>query len=303
MDLLAAMRTFVEIVDRGSMTAAAETLDRSQPAIVRSLAALESRLGATLLQRTTRRMSLTPEGRDFLARCRRILADVEEAELAVGPQEGDPSGELRLTAPLEFGRRHVAPLVLGFMRRYAAMRVDLLLHDRNVDLLEEGIDLAVRIGKLADSSMVGIRAGGMRRVVVASPSLLTQCGTPSHPRQLESLPCIRLQTLPGRDTRWTFRDEDRPVDVSVDGAFGSNQIAVAARACTDGVGFGRFLHYQVRDDLTAGRLKLVLRAFEPEPSPVSLVYPGVRLVSLRLRAMLDWLRPPLQQTLADMLRE
>lgn len=288
MDQLAAMRAFVEIVDRGSMTAAAEALDRSQPAIVRTLAALEAHLGARLLQRTTRRMSLTADGRDYLERCRRILADVEEADRAVGPTEGEPRGDLRMTAPVQFGELHVMPTLAGFVRRYAQLRVDLMLLDRNVDLVEEGIDLALRIGRLADSSMVAVRLGEVRRVVCASPALLGDTGVPEHPRALAGLPCIRLQNLPRAD-HWPFREGGRDLGVRVDGRLGCNQIAAALAACVDGVGFGQFLSYQVRGLLREDRLRCVLGEFEPEPLPVSLVYPGGRLVSTRLRALVNWL--------------
>ncbi|HSG65139.1 MAG TPA: LysR family transcriptional regulator, partial [Gammaproteobacteria bacterium] len=156
MDRLAAMRTFVEIVDRGSLTAAADALHLSQPSVVRTLAALEQHLGTLLLRRTTRRMSLTPEGRDYLERCRRILGDVEEAERAVGQDNTEPRGEIRMTGPVEFGRMHLAPAITAFLWRYEQVRIDLLLLDRNVDLVNEGIDLALRIGLLADSTMVAI---------------------------------------------------------------------------------------------------------------------------------------------------
>ena len=279
------------------MTAAADVLGKSQPAIVRSLAALEKHLGTTLLQRTTRRMSLTPEGRDYLERCRRILADVEDAELAVGPQEGEPRGQLRITAPVEFGRRHVAPPLLAFMDRHSEIRIDLMLQDRNVDLIEEGVDLGVRIGRLDDSSMIAIGVGSMRRVVCASPSLLTRCGRPSHPGELAELPCVRMQNLLRGDASWQFQVDGKTEEIRVDGAFGCNQIAVAADACAAGIGFARFLHYQVEDLIDAGKIVPVLTDYEPVPSPVSLVYPGGRLVSTRLRAVLDWLRHSLREYL------
>lgn len=289
------MRTFVEIVDAGSMTAAAERLDRSQPAVVRSLAALEQHLGTVLLRRTTRRMSLTPEGRDFLERCRRILADVEEAERAVGQDEIEPRGHLRMTAPVEFGRLHIAPAVTAFLWRYEQIRLDLQLVDRNVDLVEEGIDLALRIGRLADSSMIGVHVGDVRHVTVASPALLERFGTPEDPRALSALPCIRQQVLPGQETTWRYRDGGEALAVAIDGRFGCTQIAAAVAACVNGMGFGRFLSYQVRDALRAGRLRIVLDDFAPEPLPVSLVYPGGRLVSTRLRALIAWLKARLPE--------
>lgn len=300
MDRLSAMTSFVEIAERGSITAAAEALDKSPPALVRSLAALEKHLGTTLLTRTTRSMSLTPEGRDFLARSRRILADVEEAEEAVGPQDGEPSGELRVTAPLQFGSLHVAPLVREFLQRFREIRLDLLLHDRNVDLVEEGIDLGVRIGRLADSSMIGIGVGSMRRVVCASPELLADAGSVDHPCTLSDLPCLRTQTLPRHQGEWLFEENGRPLKITIDGRFGSNQVAAVVAACEDGLGFGRFLYYQVESALAAGRLVTVLDSFEPTPSPVSLVYPGGRLVSARLRALIAALKPGLTRRLAAM---
>ena len=296
MDRLAAMRAFIEIVDRGSLTAAAEALDRSQPAIVRTLAALETHLGARLLQRTTRRMSLTAEGRDYLQRCRHILADVEDAERAAGQDEGEPRGQLRMTAPVQFGQLHIVPALPGFLNRYEKVRTDLLLLDRNVDLVEEGIDLALRIGSLPDSSMVAVRVGEVRWAVCASPILLQETGIPDHPQALSELPCIRLQNLPRGETIWPFCDDTRDFAVQVDGRFGCNQIAAAITACEDGVAYGRFLSYQVAELVREKRLSFVLENFEPEPLPVSLVYPGGRLVSSRLRALLDWLKDSLRDS-------
>lgn len=287
------MRTFVEIVDRGSLTAAAESLDRSQPSVVRSLAALEKHLGALLLRRTTRRMSLTPEGQDYLERCRRILADVAEAERAVGQDIEEPRGYLRVTAPVEFGRKHLAPAITSFLWRFEQTRVDLVLSDRNVDLVDEGIDLALRIGKLADSSLIAIRVGEVRRVLVASPALLERTGKPAHPNDLSQLPCIRQQIIPGAETSWRFRESNKELVVPIDGRFGCNQTAAAASACINGMGFGQFLSYQVRDLVAADKLRIVLDEFEPEPRPVSLVYPGSRLTSARLRALVDWLKDTL----------
>ncbi len=295
MDRFAAMEAFVEIAERGSMTAAAEALERSQPAMVRTLAALESHLGTRLIQRTTRRMSLTPEGRDYLERCRRILTDVQDAEAAIGQGEGEPQGELRVSAPLEFGTRHVTPAVLGFLARYPAMRIELSLADRNVDLVEEQVDLAVRIGALADSSMVAIGVGTMRQVVVASSALLAHTGRPTLPGDLSALPCVRVSNLPRQRSSWRFgsgRDEQL---VKVDGPFLCNQVNAAVSACVDGAGFGRFLHYQVYEHLQAGRLEQVLASHEVPASPVSLVYPSARLVPARLRRLIDWLREHLAE--------
>lgn len=295
MDKLAAMQAFVEIVERGSITAAARTLRRSQPAVVRTLAALERSLGASLLRRTTRRMSLTEEGRIYLERCRRLLADLAEADALVGRSPGPPRGELRVTAPVTFGRMHVTPVVLGFLRHHEQVRVELLLLDRLVDLVEERVDLAVRIGTLADSSMIAVPVGSMRRVVCASPGLLRARGTPRHPRELERRPCVRFRGL--ADEVWRFREGGRDLSVRVGGSFSTNEAASALEACEAGAGFGVFLHYQVAPALRARTLRVVLAEHEPPPAPVSLVYPDARLVTPRLRALLDWLKARLPRRL------
>lgn len=292
MNLFDAMRAFVEIVDRGSLTAAAEALDRSQPAMARTLAALEGRLGARLLNRTTRRMSLTPEGREYLARCRSILADVDEAELAVGEQRAEPRGDLRITAPVLFGQMHVAPALTAFLRRYREVRVALLLFDRNVDLVEEGIDLAVRIGELPDSSLVAVPVRTVRRVVCASPSLLDSIGRPGHPEDLAGLPCI-LFTGQSAPSGWRFQENQRPFTVEVNGSLSCNHLSVTRDACVEGLGFGRFLSYQVDAMLEAGILETVLEVYEPAPLPVSLAYPASRLVPARQRLLIAWLKDAL----------
>ena len=291
MDRLVAMQLFVEIVDRGTLTAAADATHRSLPTVVRTLAALESHLGARLLQRTTRKMSLTDEGRDYLQRCRRILADVNDAESAVSRSQREPEGSLRMTAPVLFGQMHVTPAVTRFLRQHPKVHVELELLDRVVDLVDEGIDLGVRIGHLADSSMVAIPIGKMRRVVCASPELLRD-GVPEHPRELAARPCVRFRGI-ARPT-WRFREASKDVSVRVGGSLSVNQAAAAATACAEGLGFGLFLAYQIEPLLRTGELKLVLEDYEPDPLPVSLVYPGGRVVSSRVRAMLQWLKDELR---------
>jgi DNA-binding transcriptional LysR family regulator len=297
MDRLLAMRTFVEIVDGGSLTAAAGAMNRSVPAVVRTLAGLESMLGVTLLRRTTRRMSLTPEGHEYLGRARQILAAVAEAESHMGQARETPSGELRLTAPVLFGQLHLAPLLGEVLSRHPALQVDLLLLDRNVNLVEEGIDLALRIGELSDSSMIASRVGWMRRVVCASPGRLRLDGVPEHPRELSTRACLRFSGLTAGDS-WRFSMRGRPLRVQVSGSFRCNQVQAIASACADGVGYGQFLAYQVAPLIEEGVLRVVLTDFEPAPLPVNLVYPGGRVLTSRLRAVLETLRPAMAQRLA-----
>jgi DNA-binding transcriptional LysR family regulator len=293
-DKLAAMRAFVEIVDRGSLTAAGEALDRSLPTMVRTLATLEASLGTVLLRRTTRHMSLTEEGRTYLERCRRILADVEQAEELVGSEGGEPQGPLRVSAPVLFGKMHVAPAVVEFVRHYPKVEVDLLLLDRVVDLVDEGVDAAVRIAHLADSSMIAIPVGSVRRVVCASPKLLKAEGEPKRPEDLANRPCVRFRGLiPG--SRWLFQDSGREVAVPVHGGFITNQADAAVEACVAGLGFGLFLSYQVEPAIRTRKLRVVLSDYEPPPVPVNLVYSEARMLSRRLRAFVDWMKPRLRE--------
>jgi len=297
MDKLHAMATFVRIVEHGSLTTASEALDTSLSSVVRTLARLERSLGVRLLNRTTRRISLTEEGRDYLERCRRILAEVEDAEQALSAGERDPSGVLRVTAPVLFGQLHVAPAVSAFLARHRRMQVELVLLDRVVNLVEEGLDVAVRIGALADSSMVAVPVGQVRRVVVASPALLRAAGRPKHPRDLAQLPCVRFTSLmPG--TTWHFVENGRPLSVQVRGQLACNQAAAAVDACVAGRGFGMFISYQVRHQTQAKQLKEVLTDFAPAPLPVSLVFPHARLLSSRVRSFVDFAATQLRRTLA-----
>lgn len=293
MDKLLAMRSFVAIVDHGSLTAAADTLDRSLPTMVRILAALEEDLGARLLRRTTRRMSLTAEGQDYLERCRRILNDIEDAEASVTRARVEPRGRVRMTAPVLFGQMHIAPSLGGFMAEFPEVEVELLLLDRVVNVVEEGIDLAVRIAHLSDSSMVAVPVGHVRRVVCASPALLVDEGAPKHPRELAERPCVQFRGI-NPSNQWSFRDGTREISVKTRGRLTCNQATATAAACAEGLGFGMFLSYQVESLIRAKRLEVVLTDFELPPIPVSLVYPESRLKSTRLRTLVDWLKEGLR---------
>lgn len=293
MDKLAAMRAFVEIADRGSLTAAAVVLGKSQPSMVRTLANLETELGVRLIRRTTRRMALTGEGRDYLERCRRVLADIEEAERAVSGGAGEPRGDLRITAPVTFGQLHVAPILIEFLRRYPRVRVELLLLDRVVNFLEEGIDLAVRIGELTDSNLIATKVGTMRRVLVASPGLIRQQAPLHHPTALSGRPCVHFRGLAPGDA-WHFREGDRSITVPMRGVFVTNQAMPAVEACALDAGYGTFLAYQVAGSIADGRLQILLEEFEPVPVPVSLIWSDARLMSPSLRSLLDFVRDRLR---------
>ncbi|MBL8448095.1 MAG: LysR family transcriptional regulator [Zoogloeaceae bacterium] len=297
MDKFRLMQTFVAIVDGGSLTAAARTQNASLAAVVRGLAALEGHLGVRLLNRSTRRMALTVEGREYAERCRRVLAEVAEAEAALTDLRDEPTGKLAITAPTMFGRLHVCPVVGEFLDAFPHMRVHLLLLDRVVDLLEEGMDLAIRIGRLPDSSLVAVPMGTTGRIVCASPDYLARHGAPTEPGELPGHRCVQFVGLPGAES-WSFLAEGQRISVPIAGVLTTNQLDAAVDACLRGLGCGRFLEYQVAHELAAGRLVRLLVPYELPPVPVSLVYPHSRLLSSRVRAFVSWALPRLKSRIA-----
>ncbi|VAW77262.1 Transcriptional regulator, LysR family [hydrothermal vent metagenome] len=288
MDKLRSMAVFVQIAEHGSLTAAANMLGLSLPSVVRILASLEHSMQVRLFNRTTRRVTLTQEGEFYLQQCRKILADIDETERALGQKQSEPSGNITITAPVRFGEMHVAPAVADFLKQYPKTRVKLLLLDRVVDLLEEGIDVAVRIAHLADSSLIARPMGVIRQIVCASPDLLNKTGMPDHPEALSDLPCVCFTGIAPASI-WQFQDKGKYLAVPVTGKLVCNQVKASADACVAGVGFGLFYCYQVTPHIQSGQLVPVLTNFEPEPVPLSLVYPHVRLLSARVRAIVDWL--------------
>ena len=295
MDKLKALQAFIAIVDLGSLTAAADALDSSLPAVVRLLAALESQLGVRLLNRTTRRLSLTDDGRQYLERARRIVADLDDADRLLRAQRAEPSGSLSVTAPVLFGQYHVAPAITRLLQRHPLMHVNLVLLDRVVNLVEEGLDVGVRIGHLQDSTLVARTIGTMRRVVVASPAFLRKHGTPSHPRELPAAPCVRFNGVDGG--HWKFREGARAFTVKVQGPLECNLAAPMLEACAAGLGFGRCLSYQAAALLRARKLRVVLAEYEVEPWPVSITYPSARLLPSRTRTFIDWIAEELKAAL------
>lgn len=286
MDRLQAMATFVQIVDRGSLTAAADALDTSLPSVVRILAALERHLQVRLLNRTTRRIHLTDEGAQFLERCRAILSQVHEAEAALSFQHGEPQGRLAITAPVVFGRRYITPIVNEFVRRYPKINFDLLLVDRFTNLVEEGLDVALRVGELRDSSLVAIPVGQARRMLCASPDYLRRNGTPRAPQDIAAHRCVRFTGVAPRD-EWHFRVGRREVAIPVTSVISCNQIDGALQACIEGLGLGMFFSYQIVSHRKAGDLKCVLEDFETEPRPIQVIYPHSRLLSAKVRTFVD----------------
>lgn len=280
------MAGFVAVADQRSFTAAARRLRRSPSALTRQVAALEAHVGARLLRRTTRAVALTDAGGRYLARARRILADVAEAEAAAAADRAVPSGRFVVAAPVAFGQRHVAPVMTTFLRAYPAVTGELTLADRLVNLIEEGVDAAIRIGVLDDSSLVARVVGATRRVLVAAPGYLAARRPPRTPGDLARHQLIQFTGLaPLPEWRFVRRAvEDR---VAIAPSFVCNSAAVAIdHAVRDG-GLTLALAYQVADHVRAGRLQVVLPGFEPPPLPIHVVYPSGRLLSAKVRAFLD----------------
>ncbi|MFI8481683.1 LysR family transcriptional regulator [Pseudomonas sp. NPDC078700] len=292
MDRLKAMANFVRIVDCGSLSSAADTTGQSVASLVRSLAALERYLGVRLLNRNTRSMALTDEGAHYLDWSRRMLADFDDMEQRLDAQDGIVRGLLRLTAPVEFGQRFIAPLVNQFLNQHRDIKIELRLNDQVISLLDERLDLALRIGHLPDSAMVARQVGATRLITCASPEYLARTPSIDTPETLHAHACI-TQASHGR--HWYFRHQGKELMQSVAPRLVCDQIRAARLACQQGVGITRLMHYQVADDLAEGRLVRILRDFEPVDLPIQLVYPHSLQLSPRVRAFVEWACPQLEQ--------
>jgi DNA-binding transcriptional LysR family regulator len=286
MDRFDAMAAFIAVTDLNGFAPAARKLGLSTSAVTRHVASLEDRLGVRLLNRTTRAVSLTDAGMRYLERSRRILADLEDADQMAGSERGEPMGRLVMSAPQVFGRQHVAPLVCAFMTRHPKITAELLLSDRMVNLVEDGVDLAIRIGNLTDSSDIARKVGAVRRVLVASPDYLAAQGVPRSPSELSEHRLIAFSAL-ARPDRWSFWSGETQHDVQVRPRLVTNSADAAIWHASQGGGLTLALSYQVADHVREGRLSMVLEDFEPQPYPVQIVYPTSRLLSLKVRAFLE----------------
>ncbi len=286
MDRIEELEVFIAILEAGSLSGAARRLRRSPPAITRALAALEDRVGARLVERTTRRLAPTDAGLRLADSARRVLADYQDAVRE--EDSAELRGKLRITAPHVFGRRHVSPAIIDFLDLHPALQVEMVFHDRNLDLIEHGIDLAVRIGPLPDTGMVARKVGQVTRVVVASPGYLEWRGIPATPQELDGHDVI-YNAGHGHGTEWRFRDQQRDVVVRLAPRLSVNEIDAILMAVLAGRGIGRPLSYQVADQLASGALVRILASYEPEPLPVQLLVPSARHMPPRLRACFDFL--------------
>jgi DNA-binding transcriptional LysR family regulator len=286
MDRIDAMNVFVAVADQQGFAPAARKLGLSTSAVTRMVAALEDKVGARLLQRTTRSVTLTDVGTRYLERARRILADIEEAEASTRAERTQPSGRLVISAPLVFGRLHVRPLVTAYLDRYPDVSAELRLSDRMINLVEDGIDIAVRVGELADSTLVARHIGDMRRLTVASPDYLTRRGVPQTPLDLAGHDLIQF-TSTSSLSDWRFVDGGKDIRVPRTSRFATNSADAAIQHAEHGGGVALVLAYQAADAIAHGRLAVVLADYEPPPSPIHLVYPTSRLLSAKVRAFVD----------------
>jgi DNA-binding transcriptional LysR family regulator len=289
MDRFHAITTFARVVESGSFARAAERLGVSVSSVSRQVSVLEAHLAARLLNRTTRRLSLTEAGQTFYERCVQLLADLEEAEVAMSAASVVPGGTLRLTCSATFGARHLAPAIAAFAARHPQVNFDVELSERVVDLVEEGFDLAVRIGQTGGQNLVGRKIGSTRLVCCAAPSYLERHGEPRKPEDLATHACLTYEYMPTRNV-WQFRDrQGREHNARISGPMHANNGRFLEALAAEGIGIVREPDFIVGPDVRAGRLKPILCEFEPPPLGIHVVYPSRRHLSAKVRAFADYL--------------
>src|ERR1700730_8791651 len=287
-DSVALFRTFVRVAEAGSFTRVAQEQDSSQPTGSRQIATLEQHLGARLFTRTTRSLTLTDDGRHFYERAKLAIEAVSEAEDSVGRRRSRPSGALRLAVPIVFGRLRVIPHLKDFLARYPDVTIDLLMNDANSDLVEEGIDLAIRRGAVSDSSLTARKVGVTRRVVVAAPSYLRGKPLPKQPGDLAMHDCLTFTGITA-GVRWHFAGPEGPVSVEVAGRIRTRNSEGIREALLSGIGIGYLPIWHLTDEIETGRLVVLLDGYEPKPEPIQAIYPSRRFVPQRTRVMIDFL--------------
>lgn len=298
MDKMASLIAFVEVAKCGGFSRASRSMGVPLPTVSRRVAELEDALGARLFQRSTRQVVLTEAGASYFQTCERLLDDLKEADQKVSGEYRSPRGELSMTAPFGFGRVHVQPIAIEFLKNYPDIDLRLMLVDRVVDLVAEHVDVALRISELADSSMIAKAVGEIGMVVCAAPSYLAQHGVPQHPNDLVNHSCVSWAAL-GPFKTWLFREKGVdtmfPIRVRVTATMADS----ALEAAIAGLGLVQLTTYQVAEALRAGKLVTVLRDYECPNTPVSLVYPTNQSVPLKLRAFLDFAAPRLAVKLKE----
>lgn len=288
MDTIDGMRTFVSVVSEGSFSGAAGRLGMSPQLVSKYVARLEARLGARLINRTTRRLSITEAGQAYFERCRDVLAEIDEMESAVGDATVAARGTLRINAPMTFGTMHLSRAIAEYQYEQPDVAVDLMLDDRVVDIISEGYDMAIRIGRLAESSLVARKLAPVRLVVCGTSAYLAEQGVPDTPQDLKDHECLRY-TLSSDSDRWRFRDGERTQVVRVHGGFSASNGDAIRLAALAGRGLALQPTFIVGDDIRAGRLQLVLEDYEVEPMAVYAVYAHRKFLSAKVRTFVDFL--------------
>ena len=286
-DRLDALTIFAAVAEQQSFAEAARHLSRSPASVTRAIAALEERLQTRLFNRTTRSVALTDAGARYLESCRRLLATYDELEAVNLSERAQPRGWISVTAPMMFGRLHVLPIVRSFLGEYPHIDVRLLLLDRVVSLVDEGLDLGVRIGQLPDSSLRAMRVGQVRRVVCAAPQYIAQHGVPMTPHHLGSHTVVACTAVTPVPDRWSFHGPNGVTSVAVRPRLVVNTTAGAVDAAVDGLGFTCVRSYQAAPHMAAGRLQIVLTEYEPPPAPIHIVHPEGRHLPTKVRLFLD----------------
>ena len=296
MDRFDSMSAFLEAANAGSLSAAARAVSQPLATVSRKVAELEAHLGTILFTRTSRGLLLTDSGRAYLQACKRILEDVEAAELAASGEYLEPKGDLTITAPIVFGRLHVVPLVMEFLTSWPGINIRLVLADRVVDLAEDHVDVAVRIGELPDSSLVALRLGQIRRVTCGSPAYFARYGMPAKPQDVSLHFCI-ARGLSLQGAIWEFAKDNAALEIKIRPRLMVSTAEAAIDAALSGQGITRAFSYQTKLALVAGKLAEILQEFEPSPWPVSLVYHRERVLPQKLRMFIDFAAPRLRAQL------
>ncbi|SIQ36567.1 transcriptional regulator, LysR family [Rhizobium sp. RU33A] len=296
MDRIDAMRVFIKVVETGSLSAAARALHAPLPTVSRKISDLEKLLGVALLTRTNRNVALTDAGRQYFSAAQDILERVEEAERQVSGEYLTPKGDLNITAPIVFGRLHVLPVAIDFLKAFPEINLRLTLNDRNNNLAEDHIDAALRIGELADSSLMALRLGLVRYTVYASPEYLTKHPAPIRPADLNAHQCIAFEGVRSSNA-WLFRDGKKSLSVEINRRLSVNTAEAAVDAAVSGLGLTRVMSYQAKSMVEQGLLEPVLEQFELPASPVQLLYLPNAVLPLKLRAFLDFAAPRLRAAL------
>jgi DNA-binding transcriptional LysR family regulator len=286
-DKLRAIEVFVAISKSGSLTAAANQLGKSLPSVVRTLAMLEKEIGYRLFNRSTRKVALTEEGKAYLNHCTHMIGDLSIIEERLRNDKAILEGHVHITSPIAFGEKYIMPAITHFYQQHHSnLNIRLSSDDKVIDLVDQNIDIAVRIGHLSDSSLIARRVGDVRRVLCASPECIKTYGKVKKPADLRDKPCLQF-TGKGAGTQWNFQKANEEIKIVIEGKMIGNMVNTLIQGCVAGLGYGIFLEYQVIDEIQSGGLEVLLPDYEPPVIPIHLIYPHAKLLPLRVKIVLD----------------